>query len=266
MSSPTFIDTHCHIHEAQYKFAVQDEFTAAREANVEAMILVGTSVESSREAVSWAQKLGEGAYVALGVHPHEAEDFLSHATFADIESLVNEPKVVAIGEIGLDYFYEHSQRAKQERILRGQLEIAQTHDLPIIFHVRGSKKDPDDVFTDLWRILSDYPGITRGVMHSFTASSAALTQVLERGFLIGMNGIMTFSADKDHNDMARTIPLSSIILETDAPYLTPKPIRGTINTPKNVSLVAEFLASHRGETIETIASITTKNAKNLFTI
>lgn len=263
MTQLQLIDTHCHIHEAQYKFDVAKEVADAENNGVRSQIFVGTSVGSSREAVELANQY-DNMYASIGVHPHEAKDFLAQNNIEELEALMSDPTVVAVGEIGFDYFYEHSDRKLQEEILRQQLTLAQKYDKPVIFHVRGSKSDPDDVFADLWRVLADFPKITRAVMHSFTATGAAHAQVKDRGFLIGINGIMTFTQDQAQLELVKSLDLSEFILETDTPYLTPKPFRGTINSPKNVRLVAEFIATIRGETLEDVALATTKNAQNLF--
>ncbi|HET8709169.1 MAG TPA: TatD family hydrolase, partial [Candidatus Saccharimonadales bacterium] len=173
-------------------------------------------------------------------------------------ALVTSPKVVAVGETGLDYFYNHSPKEAQIEVLKFQIELALTHDLPLIFHVR-------EAFSDFWPILKRYEGKVRGVLHSFTDSRENLEKALECGFYIGVNGIATFTKDPRQLEMYRAIPLENLLLETDAPFLTPVPHRGTICEPYHVSVTADFLSGLREEPLETIAAATTRNARQLFT-
>jgi TatD DNase family protein len=181
-----------------------------------------------------------------------------HHALQQFRDLANKAKVIAIGETGLDYFYEHSPREEQERLLRFQLDIAAEHHLPLIFHVR-------DAFEDFWPIFDSYSGL-RGVIHSFSATSRELAQILSRGLYVGLNGIMTFTKDTAQLDAAKAVPLDRLLLETDAPFLTPVPYRGTICQPKHVRDTAEFLASLRGEGLDELARASTRNAQKLFGI
>ncbi len=165
-------------------------------------------------------------------------------------------KVVAIGETGLDYYYSHAPKEDQRKLLRFQLAVATEHDLPLIFHVR-------EAFTDFWQVLDDYPGV-RGVVHSFTAGRAELEQVLKRGLFIGLNGIVTFTKSEEQLATAKMVPLDRLLLETDAPFLTPVPYRGKICQPKYVVEIAKFLAELRHESLGELAQATTRNARTLF--
>ena len=182
-----------------------------------------------------------------------------------IESYVKEgkqekatQKLVAIGEIGLDYFYTHSPRDIQIQALQEQIELALKYNLPIIFHVR-------DAFDDFWPIFDNFHGI-RGALHSFTDTPTNLEQGLKRGLCIGVNGISTFTKDPNQQKMFASIPLARLLLETDAPFLTPIPLRGKINEPAFVRHVAEFQATIRGISVEEIAAATTANAHALFAL
>lgn len=166
------------------------------------------------------------------------------------------PKIVAIGECGLDYYYSHSPKVDQIKALRFQIELALQHDLPLIFHVR-------DAFDDFWQIFDSYQGL-RGVVHSFTDTQKNLEKLLNRGLFVGINGIMSFTKHEWQLEVAKAIPLERLVLETDAPFLTPAPLRGKVNTPANICLVAEFLANLRGESPEALAKATTHNAFALF--
>jgi TatD DNase family protein len=179
--------------------------------------------------------------------------------------LAEADKVVAVGECGLDYYYEHSPPADQAKILRFQIELALKHDLPLIFHVR-------DAFDDFWPIFDDYAtqsdnkGKLRGVLHSFTDSEANMRRALDRGLYIGVNGIATFTKSQEQREMYKKIPLSRLLLETDSPFLTPSPWRGNICEPYHTSVTAEFLAALRGETLEQVAAGTSVNAQTLFNL
>lgn len=266
-----FIDTHCHIQEivpetqdhdiVQTKWQkgnitdVQQVLMEAQAAGVSDMIVVGCSLQDSRRAVALAASQAN-CYASIGVHPHEAKDHLSQETLGDFTALASDPSVVAIGECGLDYFYTHSPKADQITVLEHQLQVAQDHALPLIFHVR-------EAFDDFWPVFDNFSDL-RGVIHSFTANIAVLDEVLSRGLYVGLNGIMTFTTDEEQLEMAKAVPLNRLLLETDAPFLTPKPFRGTICQPKHVVLTAEFLGNMRGEGVATIADATTRNAISLF--
>lgn len=248
-----FVDTHCHIHES-YKLPLEDVFSHAHEQGVGQMICVGTSEESSYSAVAFAS-IRPDVFAAIGVHPHDTKDgYAAIATIAD----TTPHKLVAIGEIGLDYFYTHSPRETQIEALKHQIEIALKYNLPIIFHVR-------DAFEDFWPIFDTYQGI-RGVLHSYTDSKENLDIALKKGLYIGVNGISTFTKDESQKEMFDAIPLDRILFETDAPFLTPAPYRGKVNEPAYVRVVAEYHAQRRGISIEEIANASTHNARALFSL
>lgn len=247
-----FVDTHCHIHEADYPLDTDTTILKAHEANVDEFICVGTSIQSSRDAVLFAANHDE-AYASIGVHPHETKD-----GYKEIESLIGSKKLIAVGEVGLDYYYNHSPRETQIEALKWHIELALQHHLPLIFHVR-------EAFDDFWPIIDHYSDI-RGVLHSFTDSKANLDEALRRGFMIGVNGISTFTKDEVQRAMFSSIPLSSLLLETDAPFLTPAPFRGKVNEPAFIRNIAEFHADLRGVSLEEIMTATTANARALFAL
>lgn len=267
-----FVDTHCHIQSAGLDVGERhtrelwakldtDVDTLVKNAQAEGvtqMICVGCDVEDSVLAVK-AVKSRENLFASIGIHPHEAERYVSDQKSLDeFSALTADKKVVAVGECGLDYFYTHSPKEDQVKILEFQLELAQKHDLPVIFHVR-------EAFDDFWPVLSNFKGI-RGVLHSYTDNQANLDKALAQGLYIGVNGIATFAKQEEQLAMYKAIPLNSLLLETDAPYLTPVPYRGTICEPKHVVLTAAFLASLRGDTVPEIAKVTTQNARQLFSL
>jgi TatD DNase family protein len=247
------IDTHCHIHEDDYPLPTQEVIARANEAGVRKLICVGTSVISSKEALIFASK-HENTWASIGVHPHDTKD-----GYDEIEKLAStSKKIVAIGEIGLDYFYSHSPREVQLQALEDQIKVALQHDLPIIFHVR-------EAFDDFWPLFDKYPTI-RGELHSFTDTKMNLDKALSRGLYIGANGISTFTKDEAQKEMFDSIPLDRLLFETDAPFLTPAPFRGKVNEPAFVRNIAQYHANRRGISIDAIASATTANAEKLFAI
>ncbi|HJP96453.1 MAG TPA: TatD family hydrolase [Candidatus Saccharimonadales bacterium] len=268
-----FFDTHCHIQESgdvteaetdptrkrwlkNGNMLPQELIERARNVGVTRLMAVGCTLEDSKKAVILASHQPK-VWASIGIHPHEAQKHLDNPRWlAQFTVLVADKNVVAIGECGLDYYYENSPKDAQAQILRFQLELAQKHNLPVIFHVR-------DAFDDFWPILEEFNGI-RGVIHSFTATEAELQPVLAHGLYVGLNGIMTFTNDSAQLQAAKAVPLERMVLETDAPYLTPKAVRGNICEPQHVRLTAQFLAELRGDTIDNLANATTRNARQLF--
>lgn len=246
------VDTHCHIHEAEYALDINDVLQRAQEAGIEKMICVGTSEQSSIEAIQFAEK-HDNIFASIGVHPHDTKD--GYAQLADMTS----QKIIAVGEIGLDYFYAHSPRAVQMAALKDQIELAIARDLPVIFHVR-------DAFDDFWPIFDSYSPSIRGVLHSFTDSEKNMTAAIERGLYIGVNGISTFTKDENQQKMFASIPVDHLLVETDAPFLTPIPLRGKVNEPAYVRHVADHHARIRGLSIDELAARTSANAHALFAL
>ena len=285
-----FFDTHCHVHELEAALTpVYDKWhsdgqlrtaesvlQAAREAGVTRLIVIGTTLEDSELAVQFAAE-HENVWAAIGLHPHEAKNYTTSqknssrglSSEAEVNGIVSSvavrfrelvvhPKVVAVGECGLDYYYEYSPKVDQEVVLRFQIELALEYDLPLSFHVR-------EAFDDFWRVFDSYKNI-RGVLHSFTDSQANMKRAVEQGLYIGVNGIATFTKDEAQLVTYRTIPQHSLLLETDAPFLTPNPFRGKMCEPKHVMQTAEFLARLRGESLGQLAAATTANAKQFLNI
>jgi TatD DNase family protein len=275
----SYVDTHCHIHDSE--FAVKSDYSQkevldrAIQSGVDKLICVGTSVDSSRQAVKFAGE-HESCFATMAIHPHEVEIYSDYELDQQIEVLSkiadkNPKRLVAIGECGLDYFY-HSEPEifkKQQRLLVLHLELAQKLDLPLIFHIRDPKERRDGemgrAFADFFNIFDKFDGV-KGVIHSFSATTTELKGILERGLYVGLNGIMTFTTDEKQLEMARKVPLDKLVIETDSPFLTPKPLRGTINEPKHVILITQFLSELRGESQALLAKQTTKNAKQLFNL
>jgi TatD DNase family protein len=264
-------DTHCHLHELMEKLTpVYDKWrsdgvertpegviAAAAEAGVNRLLCIGTSYPDSELAVNFVQNR-ENAWASIGIHPHEAQTALAEGHLDAFAALVDRPKVIAVGEIGLDYFYRHSPKEAQIEVLKFQLELAVRHDLPVSFHVR-------EAFDDFWPVFDRFGGKIRGVLHSFTDNQANLEKALERGLYIGVNGIATFASEAQRV-IYRTIPQQSLLLETDAPFLTPVPFRGKVCESKHTRVTAEFLSKLRDEDLAQLAQATTHSARHLFQV
>lgn len=266
-------DTHCHIHEATAtqkgdtslhnvwvkanKLDVDQIITDAAAQDVTKLICVGTTLADSKLAVDFVQRR-KACWASIGIHPHESQDHNNAQIRTEFASLMSHSKIVAVGECGLDYYYNHSPKSHQIEMLEFQLDLAQKHNLPLIFHVR-------EAFDDFFAVLDHFQG-TQGVVHSFTANRAILDKCLNRGLYIGLNGIMTFTKDDEQVAAAKALPLQKLLLETDAPFLTPAPFRGTICEPKHLRVTAEFLSHLRGEPLNELVAATTRNAQGLFNL
>jgi TatD DNase family protein len=264
------VDTHCHIQSIGQSngetntralwskttdLTADGVIAAAQQAGVTQLLCVGCDLDDSQLAIDFVGKRAN-CWASIGIHPHEAQHHLSGEKLSAFAALAQAPKVVAIGECGLDFYYNHSSQADQIKLLEFQLEVARAAELPLIFHVR-------EAFADFWPVFDEYQGL-RGVVHSFTDSVVNLDKALERGLYIGVNGIATFTKDPAQLAMYKAIPADRLLLETDAPFLTPTPYRGSVNEPKRLRAVAEFLAELRGESLEALAASTTANARTLF--
>lgn len=258
-----FVDTHCHLHDPEFFTAAEAEAAveSAVKSGVRTLLCVGTSLEDSKRAIAFANAHPEHCVASIGIHPHEAAQLSEPEIQRHLKALAElatDPKVVAVGECGFDFYCNSraDSRAKQTQLLKGQLKIAQQHNLPVCFHVR-------EAFTEFWNVFEDFKNIS-GVLHSFTDTPENLARGLSYNLLIGINGIATFTTHKWQKELFKTVDLSSFVLETDAPFLTPSPKRGSINTPENVIYITNFLAELRGETPQQIAKATTANALKLF--
>ena len=252
----SFTDTHCHIHEESYADS-QRALEDAHAAGIQRLICVGTDEATSTEAVEFARK-HENTWASVGLHPHDATSG-AHAVSVLEELIKNDKKqhvqkIVAIGECGLDYFYDNSPREKQIEMLHAQLKLAKKYDLPVIFHVR-------EAFDDFWPIFEQYEGL-RGVLHSFTDNQANLEKAIIHSLYVGVNGIATFA--KDRQDIYRGIPLDNLLFETDAPFLTPVPHRGKVNEPAFVTHIAQHIANLQSINLEELSRATERNATTLF--
>jgi TatD DNase family protein len=255
------IDTHCHIHSSEYGFDVDGVIERAEAEGVSKLVLIATSPEDYQDAKRVKDASGTGkCYLVSGIHPHDAARWSEVSQ--RVADIIKSGELAGVGEIGLDYHYEKFDKGQQELALREQLKLGLEQGLPFSFHVRDS-------FEDFFRIVDEYVSAgsnIQGVVHCFTGTFAEAEGALSRGLFLGIGGIMTFSKDLEHAKVVREIPLVNFVLETDSPYLTPNPLRGTINEPKNVRLIAQFIADARGIELEEVATATTQNAHKLFNL
>jgi TatD DNase family protein len=229
----------------------------ARAIGVTRLLVPGTTLEDSALAVAIAQER-EGVLAAVGIHPHEAKDFDADRDGARLEELARQPKVVAIGEVGLDFHYDHSPRPKQIEVLEWMLDLARRLSLPVILHNRESGRE-------MLEILSRLPGRDRpGIFHSFTEDARFGSKAIDLGYSISFSGMLTFRAAENIREAARGLPLEAMLIETDAPFLAPVPHRGNTNEPAFVTETAKRLAEVKNISLDEIASRTTGNFEQLF--
>ncbi|MGE5174014.1 MAG: YchF/TatD family DNA exonuclease [Betaproteobacteria bacterium] len=252
------IDTHAHLEMREFNDDREDVIKRAREAGVEYIVTIGTTIESSRDAVLLADKY-DFIYAAVGIHPHEVKDIL-HPAYDIIRHIAQHEKVVAYGEIGLDYHYEHSPRNDQKRKFRDMLREARELDLPVIIHDRDAHDDALQILSEEWS------ADLGGVMHCFSGDVAMAKKAIEMGFSISIAGPVTFPKAEALREVVRQIPIEHLLIETDAPYLAPQPMRGKRNEPANVRHTAEAVAKIKGLAYEDVARITSFNAMQLFGI
>lgn len=258
-----FVDSHAHIDGEEYDADRAEVIERAREAGVRAILNVGTGDPHSgslERAVAVAEQY-EDVFAAVGVHPHDAKLFDEEAA-ERLKGIVRESKrVIAWGEIGLDYHYDHSPRETQRRVFREQLRMARAVSLPIIIHSREADEDTVSILREEW---SDAP--RGGIMHCFGGSLAMAQSLLELGFMISFAGNVTFKKAETLREVARSVPTDRLLIETDCPYLTPVPFRGRRNEPARVLEVARCLAELHGvETLE-MGRITTGNFSRFFNL
>lgn len=249
------IDTHCHINRLQ-----DDELNSlisrASENNVKKMICVGASdgLNSSFESVELCKKYPE-IYASVGIHPHDVDNC---NWTKELEELISSPKVVAIGETGLDFFKEWSDFKKQEDLFKKTISIAHEVKKPLIIHCR-------DAFNETYDILKNLKAeLTGGVFHCFSGTALEAKKLADINFLVSYTGIITFKNAEKIREEASKIPLTQIMLETDAPYMAPEPFRGKTSEPSHVKYIAETLSKTHNVSLEEIAKITSNNARQLF--
>jgi len=249
------VDTHCHLFFDEFKNDIDGVISRANELGVTSFICVGTDISDSIESYKLTKKY-KNIYSTAGIHPHDAggaeKNYLN-----ELRDLLLNQKVVAVGEIGLDYYRNISKPDGQKLIFKEQLELAQEINKPIVFHNR----DADE---DIINILSDFPDL-QGVAHCFSSTSETALELIDMGFYISFSGNLTFK-NSHLPEVAKKLPLDRLLVETDSPFLSPVPFRGKTNEPARTRYVAEKLSEIFNSNINDIASITTANAKSLFNL
>lgn len=250
------IETHCHLDYLK-QAPLPEVLAQARAVGVQRIITIGVSPANLAQVRTLAQQYPE-VWGTQGIHPHDAEGY-SEAVEAEIRTHLSDPRLLAVGEIGLDYYYDHADRAVQRQVFARQLQLAVQFDRPVVIHSR-------DADADTMAILAEFgPSLRRkGVIHSFTAGQDLADFCLAEGFCLGFNGIISFNKADNVRAIARNTPLDRILLETDAPYLTPVPHRGVENAPQYLPWVAIKLAEVLGQPLETLLAQTNQNALALF--
>lgn len=245
------IDTHCHIYSEYYN-NINEVLDLAKNSNVNILINNGCSSKSNKEIIELINKY-KNMYGAIGIHPEEVENY----TIEDIkfiEGSINNKKIVAIGEIGLDYHYSKENKEKQIELFELQLDIAKKYNIPVIIHSREATEDTIN-------ILKKYK--LKGVIHSFSGSLETAMIYINMGYLLGINGVVTFK-NCNLKDVLVKIGLNNLVLETDAPYLTPVPYRGKQNNPSHILDIAKYISEIFNVSLEEVSKITTKNVLDLY--
>lgn len=248
-----WIDTHTHINMLE---APPEEVLRAAEAqNVRQMINIGTNHEDLPQVLKVAQKFYPKVFCTLGVHPHDAKDFNLAKGF--LQENLKAKEVVAVGEIGLDYYYNHSSVEEQKKAFRAQLDLAEQFDLPVEIHTRDAEKDTIE-------ILSEYKGRVKGLLHCFTGTQWLADQALKIGFNISISGVVTFNKAEELREVVKSLPLDRIHIETDAPFLAPAPLRGKKNEPAFMVHTAQKVAQIKEVSLEDLAKQVQINTQKLF--
>lgn len=276
MNAPShsmFVDSHAHLFKKDYASDLDDVISRARDAGVDWIVNPGTDLETSREAIELAERY-DIIYACVGYHPHEAAKCGGRA-LEEIEAMSHHDKVVAIGEIGLDYHYDFSPRDRQREVFALQIDIARRRNLPIVIHTREAEDDSLKIVEqkldgeNSWRITRDGGAeAPRGVFHCFPGDEAMARKVNAWGFYISIPGPVTFDSKPQKPNLmaevAAKIPLDQMLLETDSPYLTPVPFRGKRNEPSRLPLIARRIAELKGVPVEEVGRVTSESVRKLF--
>jgi TatD DNase family protein len=252
------IDSHCHLNFNAFDEDRPDVVARAKAEGVVAFINPGTNLQDSQQIIVLAEEIPE-LYAAVGVHPNDAAAF-DQAALAQLRELAGHPKVVAIGEIGLDYYWDEAPRPVQRRVFEQQLALAKEIGKPVIIHQRDSAVDTMDVLRQ-WGANGDHPGL---VLHSFSGDQAMAEEAIDLGFYIGLSGPVTFKNARELPGIVASLPPERLLIETDAPFLSPHPFRGKRNEPARVKLVAERVAELQNLTLAETSRRLTENTISLF--
>ncbi len=251
-------DSHCHLDDARFDEDRDQLIQALPTQGLDYCISVGSDLQSSLQNTELAAKYNH-VYAACGIHPHVVKDAPSDWR-QQLTEMLRKPKVVALGEIGLDYYYDHSPRALQKEFMTRQMDLALEHDLPVIIHVRDAHGDTIDLLRER---AGRHAG---GVIHCYSGSAESVREYISLGFMISFAGSVTFKTAHKLRDAAKVVPLDSLLIETDSPYLTPVPFRGRRNDPAKARHVCEVLAGIRDMEPQQVADLTRENAMRLFRI
>jgi TatD DNase family protein len=251
-------DTHVHLNAEQFNEDVEEVIERAKEAGVEYMVVVGFDRPTINRALELVEKY-DFLYASVGWHPVDAID-MEEEDLQWIEELASHPKVVAIGEMGLDYHWDKSPKSVQQEVFRKQIQLAKRVKLPIVIHNREATQDIVDILRE------ESAQEVGGIMHCFSGSAEVAQQCIDMNFYISLGGPVTFKNAKKPKEVAKEIPLDNMLVETDCPFLAPHPYRGKRNEPAYVRLVAQQIAEIKEISVEEVEEITTKNAKRLFGI
>lgn len=251
------IDSHVHLDKGHFDIDREYLIKNLHNNGIELVINIGADLQSSLESVDLARKY-DNIYATVGVHPHSAKDLTDHM-LNRLRDLSGEEKVLAIGEIGLDYHYDNSPRDVQRTWFKKQIQLAKEVDLPIVVHSREADEDT-------LRILKEEAQGLRGVIHCFSSDRAMMKEYVDLGFYIALGGPVTFKKTDELKEVAKLLPIDRLLVETDAPYLSPHPYRGKRNEPIFVKQTAGVIADLRGMTIEDLTLQTNKNTKAIFGI
>ena len=255
-----YIDTHCHLNFSQYHQDMEEVIARAFEAGVFRLINVGIDIQTSQESINLASRY-QNIFASVGIHPHNTRE-VSGKIMAQLESLAQEAKVIAIGEIGLDYFGYLSTKNVQKNVFIDQLKLALKLKKPVIIHCRDAYQDVLDILDQIY--LPEVTDRSPGVIHSFSSGIHYLQEFLKRGFYIGFNGMITYPGNEQLAKVVRIAPIERLLIETDAPFLTPQDYRGQRNEPIWVIEVAKTIAQLKDLSLEEVARLTTDNATRLF--
>ena len=247
-------DTHAHMNDPCFDEDREQVLLGLKDKGVEFMMNVGCCLESSRDCVAMAERY-PFVYASVGTHPDSADE-VDDAVLEEYRKLCKHEKVMAVGEIGLDYYYETIPRDVQQRAFRLQMELAKELGMPVIVHERNAHEDG-------MKIVKEFKGVT-GVFHCYSGSAEMARQLVDMGWYIGFTGVLTFKNARKAVETAERIPLDRIVLETDCPFMAPEPFRGKRNDPGYLYRMAERLAEIRGISVEEVTEITTQNAKRLY--
>jgi len=258
------IDSHAHIDFPDFNHDREEVLARARQQGVEAIITVGTDLSSSRVSLQIARQ-HPGVFTAVGFHPHQASQ-LQKGDLSQMAELADDSKVVAVGEIGLDFFRRLSHRQRQAEAFQQQLDLAAELRLPVIIHCRNAHKEVLEILSRWVESISPSRGDSRGlgVIHCFSGDARLAERYIELGFLISLPGSVTYPSARDKAAVARQIPLDKLLVETDSPFLAPQLHRGQRNEPSFIALIVDKIAQIRGVPLETVARTTAENAVNLF--